>query len=329
MMIPFSFNRFFSSKTPALLCALALGSCAMASLPYVKEETAQRLAAPAWMVKRDISANDFTLRAYERIHARGAYANIYIEGDGETSGSYGPTPKNPVALHLATKDKAENVIYIARPCQYMMVQDNAAPCDEAFWKDARYSADVLDAYNTALDNIVKRYNISGFNFIGYDGGGTIATLLAAQRADAISLRTVAGILDHKTYTDLHTMPALDGSLNPITQSGNLTRVPQFHFIGGQDNIVPPAILQSYLQSAPTSHCVQSMMVQEASHDTGWVDKWPELLALPVTCYSGNAANDFSQYDLSSPLVPETGVDGEPMPSAPKPFLTIPEIPEKP
>ncbi len=311
-------NRFidtFSIKA-ALFAALMLGGCIASSYPYFRTETAQRIAAPAWMIKRDVNASPFMLRAYERIHERGSTANIYIEGEGASEGSLesingDPTPFNPVALHLASKDKAENVIYLARPCQYISIMPSGQKCDQKYWEDEKFSKTVIDAYDAALNDIAARYDITAFNLIGYSGGGTIAALLATFRQDVISVRTVSGILDHKTYSTLHEQPVLEHSLNPVNEASRLTKIPQYHFIGGQDDVVPPAVLHSYLQAMPPTRCVQTMLVQEATHDAGWVDKWPELLALPVTCYNGNAV--------------EFNID--PMDAAP-PFTTR-ELPIKP
>lgn len=268
----------------ATLAILALGGCIGTTYPYMRTETAQRIAAPAWMIKRDINANPFLLRAYERIHDRGGIAHIYIEGeDNKTLGD--ATPFNPVALHLASKDKTENVIYIARPCQYTGMISPAEKCDKSYWQESRFSQKVIDSYNKALDDITLRYGIASFDLIGYAGGGAIATLLAAGRDDVTSLRTVAGILDHEAYTRAAQKEPLTDSLNPVSQAVTLVKMPQYHFIGGRDNEVPPAVLHSYLQSMPPSNCVQTMLIQEAEHDEGWVDKWPELLELPVTCYT--------------------------------------------
>jgi hypothetical protein len=276
----------------ATLAILALGGCIGTTYPYMRTETAQRIAAPAWMIKRDINANPFLLRAYERIHDRGSVAHIYIEGE-ENETLSDATPFNPVALHLASKDKAENVIYIARPCQYTGMISPAEKCDKSYWNESRFSQKVLDSYNKALDDIALRYNITSFDLIGYSGGGAIATLLAAERNDITSLRTVAGILDHEAYTQAKQEAPLSNSLNPVTQAVTLAKMPQYHFIGGRDDKVPPAVLHSYLQSMPPSKCVQTMLIQEAAHDEGWVDKWPELLELPITCYTSgqdSAAN---------------------------------------
>ena len=213
------YNSFIDSLSikfgiVATLAILALGGCIGTTYPYIRTETAQRIAAPAWMIKRDITANPFLLRAYERIHDRGGIAHIYIEG--ENSGAISDaTPLNPVALHLASKDKADNVIYIARPCQYTGMVSPAEKCDSRYWEKSRFSQSVIDSYNKALDDIAMRYDIRAFDLIGYGGGGSIATLLAAGRSDVTSLRTVSGILDHEAYTQATQEEPLSDSLNPV------------------------------------------------------------------------------------------------------------------
>ncbi|MFP4386939.1 MAG: hypothetical protein ACLFP8_06930 [Alphaproteobacteria bacterium] len=311
----------------ATLAILALGGCIGTTYPYMRTETAQRIAAPAWMIRRDITAEPFLLRAYERIHDRGGVANLYIEGQGNKDAS-DPTPSNPVALHLASKDKAENVIYIARPCQYTSMVSPAQKCDPKYWNEDSFSQTVLDSYNKALEGIITRYGIRSFNLIGYSGGGTIATLLAAHRADIKSVRTVAGILDHTAYTQETGAPPFNNSLNPVSETMSLAKTPQYHFVGGADDTVPPAVLHSYLQSMPPGNCVQTMFVQEASHNTGWVDKWPELLELPVSCYSGDGA-DIAQ-GTNGNTIPGTTPDTIISPTMPRDLpQTVREKPEKP
>lgn len=273
----------------ALASLAILGGCIGAVSPYIQTETAQRIAAPAWMIKRDIEAQSLLIRAYERIHDKGGPVNIYIEGNGTEysdalAWSTNPTPDNPLALHLASKDGAENVIYLARPCQYTAMASGKTNCDEKYWKSARYSQEVIDAYQDALNDIIKRYDINGMNLIGYSGGAALATLIAAERKDILSLRTVSGIIDHKAHRTLSGLDELTDSLNPLDHALNLSDLPQYHFIGGQDTVVPPAVLHNYLQSMPPTNCVQTMLVQEAEYEDGWVNKWPELLALPVECY---------------------------------------------
>lgn len=265
----------------AFLSIASISACDTSSKyyakPYLREETADRLAHPVWMVEREIPAGLFSLPVYERMHERHEPATVYIEGDGLVD-SKNPTPRNPVSLHLATKDKSENLVWMARPCHYNTI----ANCDPVYWGNQRFSPEVLTGYNLALDEIKKRYNIEAFHLVGFDGGGAIATILAAQRSDVLTLRTVAANLDPAIYAEEHQIPALDG-LSPIDFAPNLANVPQTHFIGGQDKVISPALLHSYLQAVGPSNCVKYKFIQEAEHEKGWVEKWPELLLEMPAC----------------------------------------------
>jgi hypothetical protein len=249
--------------------ALSLNSCAPRD--EMRNQVASRIASPAWMVKREVQTGNFALMAFERMHEREAPATLYIEGDGKADESqirplFNATPVNPVGLHLASKDKAINVAYLARPCQFTHESkggDAAKACSTQFWNaGAPYSEQVLAGYQQALDGIKKRYGITKFHLVGYDGGATIAAALAAQRKDVLSLRTVAGEFDENT-------------LSP--HIGALRFVPQHHYIGGADTVNPPAGLHAYLQALGENECTQYTLIQEAAHEKGWVDKWPELL----------------------------------------------------
>ena len=309
-----------STKLSLLLSVsltLGLGGCLTTS-KTLKKEVADRIASPAWMIERQIPAAPFALTAFERMHKRHAPADIYIEGDGiiqwdPERASLDPTPENPVALHMAAYDKADNVPYLARPCQFSGMLDSEQKCDKSYWTDKRFSAEIINSYQKALDEIKTRYNITEFNLIGFSGGGAIATLLAAQRKDVVSLRTVAGLLDHQAYSSYQKTPALTGSLNPIDYASHLKNIPQVHFIGGQDDTAPPAVLHSYLQALGESQCVKYQFIQESEHETGWVDKWPELLQKAPECRG--PVIDFENIDLSLDL--------------PEPIYETPMRPSKP
>jgi len=291
-----------------LVATLTLAGCLTAPNHYMRDEIAKRLATPAWMVGRDIPTGTMTLKVYERIHDNGGSANLYIEGDGEAPGAslksqdltFDPTPRNPVALHLATKDNAENVIYLARPCQYTGVRDGRQTCPREYWGEGRYGPEIMQAYNTALDEIKRRYNISGFHITGYGGGAAIATRLAGQREDVLSLRSVAGKLDEGGH------------------SAGLADMPQTHFIGGQDNVVRPAVLHDYLKSLGPTRCARYSFIQEASHERSWVDKWPALLQEPVSCQGQK--KDLSINFAVPPPVPSRAGEG---------VYTSREMPAKP
>lgn len=267
---------------PVLLCALVLSACVMQS-NFMREEVADRVAHPAWMIKRPIPASPFLLTSYERMHERHAPAHIYIEGEGATWTLNGdapknPTPQNPVALHMASKDLVDNIAYIARPCQYTGMLDPDSACDPALWTDGQFTPEVLAAYNKAIDDIKAHYDITNLHLIGFSGGGVIAAMLAEQRKDVLSLRTVASPLDQ---------------VEPINAA--LRNMPQHHFIGGQDQVVSPAPLHSYLQRLGETGCADYTFIQEAEHEKGWVDKWPELLEKTPECHAPVALPAFEDF----------------------------------
>lgn len=268
-MMPFKSSRSFLLSALLVGAAFA-GSCAMPG--YYRDQTAMRIASAAWMVKREIPVGSYNLVAFERMHERGQDVTIYIEGDGyadtlQDTVLFDATPTNPVALHLATKDHATNLAYLARPCQYTedftpRPEQPLNSCGEEFWTAAKYRSDVLDGYNAAIDDMKQRYGVQGIHLVGYGSGATIVETLAVQRKDIKTVRTVAGLFDMNILG-----PELDA----------LRYVPQHHFAGANDQKAPPAELHKYLQAIGESECIDYTLIQEAEHDKGWVDKWPKLL----------------------------------------------------
>jgi len=270
------------------LIAVSLGAAACSSPLIVRKDTAERLATPSFMHKREIPAGPFRLTAYERVRKQGQAANIYIEGDGQAFFSYGvpaidPTPINPVALHISTRDLAPNVIYLARPCQYSGMIDKDIACNKHYWSDARYGKTTVGAMNSALDDIKKRYAITGFNLVGYAGGGAMAALVAAERKDILSLRTIAAPLDTTIPTLGHKVPNLSLSMNPVTVAAQIADIPQNHFLGEWDRFVGVTPFDSFRCASGETTCIRSTIIGKADNEAGWVNKWPALLDLPVDC----------------------------------------------
>lgn len=214
------------------------------------------------------------------------YATIYIEGDGFAYLSRGrptndPTPKTPVALKLAVQDPADSVYYFARPCQY--INDNT-PCPQRYWTTHRYARKVVESFDSALNRIKGDHpHIKGFHLVGFSGGGNIAGLLAAQRDDIQSFRTVAGNLDNDFFTDFHEVSAMPYSLNMADEADILYTIPQVHFISENDKFVPPPIAQSYLRQLPSQQCVKTITVEDTTHLDGWAGQWQALLKVEPAC----------------------------------------------
>ncbi|MCK5517946.1 MAG: alpha/beta hydrolase, partial [Alphaproteobacteria bacterium] len=252
-----------------------------------RHDTAAKIALPSRMTERVISAGIFNLTVWEHVSRPDAPVNIYIEGDGlawldSRTKSMNPTPPDPLALRLAALDKADNMIYMARPCQYTGLSSGGA-CPDIYWTNGRTAPEVIRAYMLALDNIKTLYHVTGFNLIGYSGGAAVAMLVAAERTDILSLRTVAGNTDYATFSAFHSVSPMDASINPINVATKVALIPQLHFIGEKDTIIPHAIFNSWKQASAGSLCVQSIIVPENTHKKGWVEKWPKLLDVSPAC----------------------------------------------
>ena len=235
--------------------------------------------APVAFTKHEIQASSFLLTSYERVRAQNSVANVYIEGDGRAwlnkrRASLDPTPKNPLALKLAEIDPATNVIYLARPCQY----SRGAGCAQKYWTSHRFAPEVVSAMDKALDDMKHRHQITAFNLIGYSGGGNVAALLTARRDDVLSLRTVAGNLDHELQSKIHKVSMMPHSLNAKNVALDIATIPQIHFVGMQDNIVPINLSLSYKARAkPAIDCIKNEVVPSISHNKGWEENWSRLL----------------------------------------------------
>ena len=206
---------------------------------------------------------------------------VYIEGDGfawrrNSVLSSDPTPKNPVALKLAARDPRAAVLYIARPCQFLDPQ-NLKTCPPGYWSSHRYGEEVIASINEAIDQFAKRTGASEIDLVGYSGGGSIAALLAARRSDVTSLVTVVANLDHEAWTRIHDVSPLSGSLNATDIAESIQHIPQYHFVGTKDKIVPLSVTESFLDRITNSSHVGIERIPGFDHECCWVDSWPALL----------------------------------------------------
>lgn len=279
--LEFDLIRYFCS-----LLFLAI-LCGCQAHGETRLNAANDIARQSSLSERHILAKTFVLTTFERVEKKDAVANIYIEGDGlawvgKKTPSRDPTPTNPVALYLAAADTSQNVVYIARPCQYTKAAENA-PCHQKYWTSARFSPEVISAMDWALDDIKARHHINGFHIIGYSGGAAIGVLLAERRKDILSLRTVVGNLDTDAFSQIHEISQLSESLNPAKAASNISHLPQHHFIGSDDPVVAPDIVRSFIKASGNTRCLHVSTIPDTTHETGWAQKWLGLLSYPVTC----------------------------------------------
>jgi pimeloyl-ACP methyl ester carboxylesterase len=274
-------NRLFI-KGSLVLALLFINACS--SIPPVADRinSANQLAKLTGFEKIVIPTEQFELVTYQRAPKRlNQTLVIYIEGDGsswKTSSlpSNNPTPINPVALSLAVQDTRAAVVYLARPCQFINLPSKG--CSESIWTSARFSQGVIDSTNQVIELLKKQYQAKELILIGYSGGSAVASLIAAQRNDVKQLITVAGNLDTAAWVKTFGLEPLIGSLNPADKAKQLSNIKQIHFIGGNDQVIPKSVTQSYLSKLTNQNQSQVIEIKDYGHVCCWQQGWPALLS---------------------------------------------------
>lgn len=248
--------------------------------------TATDIARPAGLTLSWVEGGNFTLAAFIRLTDPAQPLAVYIEGDGSvwltrTRLSSDPTPRLPMGLKLAALDPIPNIVYLARPCQYTGIGINPR-CKPSLWSDARFSEEVIKSVTLAIDAVVPP-NHGNLDLVGYSGGAAVALLVAARRQDVASIRTVAGNLDSVAVNELHDVSPMQASLNPADMATALAGLPQIHYVGENDEIVPPIIAQRYAVKAGDRRCIEIQIVPRVTHNEGWTEIWSKAAMVPPRC----------------------------------------------
>jgi hypothetical protein len=74
------------------------------------------------------------------------------------------------------------------------------------------------------------------------------------------------------------------SENAIDYAARVAAVPQIHFSGADDMVVPPAIARQFALAAG-GRCTRVQVVPHASHDSDWSRYWPALLTITPACFA--------------------------------------------
>jgi len=277
-VLPLPLRRLFPWL--ALLIALCLSGCASDPRGHAED-----MARPVGLQHELVQAGPFLLTAYARITRADQPLTVYIEGDGlawrsRYAPSDDPTPYRALGLALAAADPGPNVVYLARPCQFTPMQRNPQ-CAADYWTGKRFAPEVVTAMDVAVSHFLARVPGQRVNLVGYSGGGAIAVLVAARRHDVMSLRTVAGNLDHDAVNRWHKVSPMPASDNPIDVAAQVASIPQIHFSGTGDEVVPTAIARSFVTKI--GPCARLRPVAGLSHGGDWPAIWPRLLALTPSC----------------------------------------------
>ena len=259
-----------------VLSSLLLGSCAYKTVPQTANgQSIESLGFNAIPVHSIFKAYLRIRPSVDALRAR--TLTIYIEGDGanwlfKTIPPRNPTPDQSLVVALAASDPNPYVLYLARPCQFIDVQ-TIKECDESLWTDGRFSAQVITLFNQAIDEIVRSMPPLRLNLVGHSGGGTLATLIAAQRSDVNCLVTMASPLDTTAWARALSVAPLTRSQNPAEPNANLKQIRQTHYLGENDRIVTKESIGRYRNFPPQTEFIT---IAGFDHRKFWVEYWPML-----------------------------------------------------
>jgi hypothetical protein len=234
------------------------------------------------------NTKNYQIFSAQRLIYKNQIINIYIEGDGRSwidrdTISSNPTPIAPFALNLANLDTDNNVIYLARPCQYAFNQK----CNESVWTSHQFSKSVLMSYMDVLDTIKEQNNNVKFNLIAYSGGATIALMLGANREDIQSIRTIAGNLNHNELSRITKTSPLTNSMAAKEFIFKTEKIPQIHYYGEKDKVIPEKIFIDYKNSFTKQNCIAISKIERLDHFSGWDSFWKNNLKKTPICIQIN------------------------------------------
>lgn len=221
---------FMRIVTGILIGVVLLGGCAT---PFVPSDE----FAPVTM-----HTYDFEIFTYQKMTSSTAPVHIYIEGDGRAFDGAGrptddPSPHGTFVRNLAMDDSSQNVVYIARPCQFVMSES----CRAIDWTSGRFSARVVNAVADVIKNVAGRRPVV---LIGYSGGAMLSAIIIQQNPDIDVKKwiTIAGVLNHSDWTDYFGDSPLSDSLSV----DELPRIPQAHYVASHDTVVPISLTRKWV-----------------------------------------------------------------------------------
>lgn len=274
-----------------LFCHDSQHGPAMASYPE-RFKKSDEIARRYDMQSHIIETTKFKLQSWSRIQEVGKPLRIYIEGDGYawrtwSKPSWDPTPRSPLFIELAGMDDFPNIVYLARPCQFIGAGESDI-CDQRYWTDARFSEDVIASMNEAISKLKETSQAPQLDLIGYSGGAAVSLLVASRRSDVASLRTIAGNLDPGAVNRKHRVSELKESLDPLDVIEKIQQIPQLHYVGDKDKIIPMDISRHFVSLLPATSCAKITVLPGATHNSGWKEHWKDLLKQPLPCASNEA-----------------------------------------
>ena len=222
------------------------------------------ITTPSNFVYKEIQTRNFNIVTWQKITNPKLPYKVYIEGDGYAFNSQGrptndPTPKSTLVRELAFDDKSANVIYVARPCQYI----KSSICSQRHWTSARFAPEIINAEYETIKSIVGN---SPVILIGFSGGAQVSGLISTAKKglNVKKIITIAGNLDHLVWTQYHDLPPLNESMNLENYKKQYKKIPQINYVGSRDEVIPPHLVKDFINDDTLV-----VEVNEATHNTGW------------------------------------------------------------
>ena len=112
---------------------------------------------------------------------------------------------------------------------------------------------------------------AGRYLIGFSGGAQVAGLVAVRHPERVQkLITIAGVLDQEAWTEYHGDAPLKKSLNLKDYQNVFKTIPQVHYAGGKDDVVPPKLIQDFAGKEAV------IIVPKAGHGEGFSSVYDDI-----------------------------------------------------
>lgn len=206
---------------------------------------------------------DIVLNAFMRAKIQFLrYIIEYIKGyafNSHGKPTHAPTPRGTLVRELAFGDKSPNVIYLARPCQYI----KSPMCSQRHWTTARFAPEIINAEYETIRQIAGNNPVV---LVGFSGGAQVAGLVATAKRglNVTKIITIAGNLDHLAWTQYHNLPPLNESMNLESYRTQFAKLPQIHYVGSNDEVIPLVLVRKFVGNDDLI-----VEVNGASHNEGW------------------------------------------------------------
>ena len=223
-----------------------------------------------------VNANGYEHLVYKQeMFSNDGLLHVYLEGDGlpwrfRFFPASDPTDSRSLVLPLMALDKGP-AVYVGRPCYNGKATDRG--CDPSMWTSGRYSITVVESMASVIETIRMQTGARKIRLIGHSGGGALAMLIA-QRIDVEQVITLAGNLDTDAWTNHHRYTPLFASLNPAKQAALPHHISQWHLLGGKDSVIPPRIVNHFIQTQTNALGVQ---IDHFDHSCCWASIWPRVV----------------------------------------------------